>query len=513
MNGADQLISSLRAGGVDTVFANPGTSEMHFVAGLDRYSDVRGILCLFEGVATGAADGYARMTGRPAATLLHLGPGLGNGWANLHNARRAHVPLINVVGDHATYHAHFDAPLQSDVVALAHTVSALVENPRSAGEIADAVTRAIATATGRPGAIATIILPADASWGEIETVRSAAAPTRRAAAVDEANLSHARRILREPGTCIFLGGDALSGPGLQAAHRLARGGVRVLSETFPTRQASGASHFTPERLIYLSEFAQAQLATVTTMIVVGGRAPVGFFAYPDVASELLPAGCEVIVVADETHDAVAALEDLADGFAPSLLESTPLAAPSGDLTTLSLAQAVASTLPENAIIADESNTGGIHLYGQLAHSAPHDLLTLTGGSIGFGLPVALGAAIGGGGRRVLSLESDGSMMYTPQALWSMAREGCDVTVVGLSNRSYGILNLERQRVGAVEGGSTSQRMLDLDNPALQLAEVARGMGVPARTVHSADELVTALRESYQTPGPTFIEAMLPKGLS
>ena len=513
MNGADQLISSLLAGGVDTVFANPGTSEMHFVAGLDRHPDIRGILCLFEGVATGAADGFARVTGRPAATLLHLGPGLGNGWANLHNARRAHVPLINIVGDHATYHAHFDAPLQSDVVGLAHTVSARGENPTSAAAIAEAVSRAIATATGRPGAIATIILPADASWGEIEALRAASTPPRVAARVDESELSRARRLLREPGTCVFLGGEALSAPGLAAAQKLASGGVRVMSETFPTRQAGGASRFTPERLIYLSEFAQAQLATVSTLIVVGGRAPVGFFAYPDVASELLPAGCDVMVLADETHDVVAVLDDLADGYQGSELETSPLVVPTGDLTTLSMAQAVASTLPADAIIADESNTGGIHLYGQLAHSAPHDLLTLTGGSIGFGLPVALGAAVGGGGRRVVALESDGSMMYTPQALWSMAREGCDVTVVGLSNRSYGILNLERQRVGAVEGGSTSQRMLDLDNPALQLAEVARGMGVPARTVHSADELVVALRESYETAGPTFIEAMLPKGLS
>ena len=377
MNGADQLISSLRAGGVDTVFANPGTSEMHFVAGLDRYSDVRGILCLFEGVATGAADGYARMTGRPAATLLHLGPGLGNGWANLHNARRAHVPLINVVGDHATYHAHFDAPLQSDVVALAHTVSAIVENPRSPGEIADAVQRAIDTATGRPGAIATIILPADASWGEIDALRTSPAPTRRATPVDEASLAHARRVLREPGTCVFLGGEALSAAGLSAAHRLARGGVRVLSETFPTRQAGGATHFTPERLIYLSEFAQAQLVNVTTMIVVGGRAPVGFFAYPDVASELLPAGCDVISLADDTHDAVDILHDLADGFAAGPMESTSPARPSGDLTTFTLAQAVASTLPEGAIIADESNTVNLPIAHHTTYSpsqgAPLDL--------------------------------------------------------------------------------------------------------------------------------------------
>jgi acetolactate synthase-1/2/3 large subunit len=513
MNGADQLITSLLAGGVDTVFANPGTSEMHFVAALDSYRDVRGILCLFEGVATGAADGYARVTGTPAATLLHLGPGLGNGWANLHNARRAHVPLINIVGDHATYHARFDAPLQSDIRALAATVSAIVETPTSADGIDAAVARAIAVATGRPGAIATLILPADVSWATRHSLVPGASVTRRAATYDAADLERARRTLREPGTCVFLGGEALSARGLAAAQRLAGAGVRVMSETFPTRQAGGASHFTPERLIYLSEFAQAQLASVTTLILVGGRAPVGFFAYPDVASELLAEGCELIVLADETHDAISVLEELADGFEAAPTLAGDLTIPTGELTSLSLAQAVAGTLPEDAIISDESNTGGIHLYGQLSNAAPHDLLTLTGGSIGFGLPVALGASIGGGGRRVVALESDGSMMYTPQALWSMAREGCDVTVVGLSNRSYGILNLERQRVGAVEGGSTSQRMLDLDNPALRLSDVATGMGVPSVVVRTADELVTALRESYQRPGPSFIEAMLPKGLS
>jgi acetolactate synthase-1/2/3 large subunit len=174
-----------------------------------------------------------------------------------------------------------------------------------------------------------------------------------------------------------------------------------------------------------------------------------------------------------------------------------------------LAQAIAATLPEGVVIADESNTSGVHLPGWLGAAPAHHWMTLTGGSIGFGLPVALGAAVASKGR-VLALESDGSMMYTPQALWSMAREGLDVTVVGLSNRSYAILNFELSRVGARSDGDASARLLDIDNPTLDLAGVATSLGVPSVRATTADELVTALERSYATPGPSFIEAVLPK---
>jgi acetolactate synthase-1/2/3 large subunit len=213
-----------------------------------------------------------------------------------------------------------------------------------------------------------------------------------------------------------------------------------------------------------------------------------------------------------TGDALATLVDELGAEPLSVLVGDRPTAPTGALTTQSFAAAIGATLPEGVIVADESNTSGVHLFGATQFSPPHRWMTLTGGAIGFGLPVALGAAVGSG-RRILALESDGSMLYTPQALWTMAREGLDVTVVALSNRSYAILNLERQRVGAVSEGATSQRMLELDDPAMNLCAIATGLGVESVRVTTADELVAALKRSYATPGPMFIEVMLPKGLS
>lgn len=519
MNGAHALLSTLAANGVDVCFGNPGTSEMHFVAALDAVPQVRGVLALFEGVVTGAADGYARVAGKPAATLLHLGPGLGNGIANLHNARRAHSPMINVVGDHATYHTRYDAPLESDIASLSRAVSGWHRRTARPDDVAGDARAAVAAAYGPPGQVATLVLPADASWGELTQPLGSLAPVTRAnpLAPGADRVADAARVLRTKKTALFLGFDALRIDALKVAQRVgAATNARVMSETFPTLQDRGRDVFSPERQIYLSEFAVGQLAELEAIVLVSATIPVGFFGYPDIPSELLPAGCEVVVLSEPGMDALAGLSALADEVrAPdvTLVSAASIAAPTGDLTTLALAQAVAALLPENTIVVDESNTGGLHLYGQLAHAAPHQLMTLTGGAIGYGLPAALGAALGGGGRRVLAIESDGSMMYTNQALWSMARENLDVTVLALSNRSYAILNLELARVGATSEGDASRRMLDLDNPTLDLAALARAQGVPAETVTTADELVVALQRSFAQSGPSLIEVLLPKGLS
>lgn len=518
MNGAQSLLSTLQANGVDVCFGNPGTSEMHFVAALDHVPSMRGILGLFEGVVTGAADGYARVTGRPAATLLHLGPGLGNGLANLHNARRARVPLINVIGDHATYHSRFDAPLDSDIAAVSGSVSGWHRRTARPDDVAGDAADAIRAAYGPPGQIASLVLPADASWGELTAPlreQRIVIPTTPAPGADR--VAAAATAIRTKKTALFLGYDGVRLPALSLAHRIgAQYGIRVMSETFPTIQDRGAGAFQPERLIYLSEFAVGQLRELEAIVLVGAKAPIGFFGYPDIPSELLPPGCDVITLSEPGLDAVAGLAALCDelGAAPvSAPNGERPGLPSGDLTTLSFAQAVAATLPDDTILVDESNTGGLHLYGQLTYAAPHQLLTLTGGAIGFGLPAAVGAAVGGGGRRVLAIESDGSMMYTLQSLWTMARENLDVTVLGLSNRSYAILNLELSRVGATSDGAASRRMLDLDEPRIDLCGLAASQGVPAVRVESADDLVRELQRSYATPGPSFIEVVLPKGLS
>ena len=518
MNGARALLATLSANHVDTCFMNPGTSEMHFVAALDDVDGVRGVLCLFEGVATGAADGFARVRATPAATLLHLGPGLANGWANLHNARRAHSPIVNIVGDHATYHAPLDAPLQSDIASVARALAGSVDRAAAPDDVAGLAARAVESCLGPPGRVATLILPADASWGELSDAPErwpiASKPTP--AAPDAAVLDDARRAFRARRCAILIGGTALDREQLGLARRVAHAtGAKLLMETFPAMLEHGDGVVEAERLIYLSEFAVAQLADVDALVLIGTGEPVAFFAYPDLPSRIAADECRVLHVAPPGTDTLSALTHLADEFnapiVPSVRGERP-GVPSGALTTHSLAAAVAATLPEDVIVADESNTSGVHLLGATRFAPAHRWMTLTGGSIGMGLPVALGAAMASR-QRVLALESDGSMLYTVQALWSMAREGLDVTVVALVNRSYAILTFERGRIGATGAGATSQRLLELDDPAIDLCAIATGFGVPSVRVETAHDLVTALRHSYATPGPMVIEAILPPGLS
>jgi acetolactate synthase-1/2/3 large subunit len=516
MNGADALLATLINNDLTVCFANPGTSEMHFVAALDDAPQMRGVLCLFEGVATGAADGYARVRRTPAATLLHLGPGLANGWANLHNARRAHVPVVNIVGDHATSHAIYDAPLQSNIESLATPLEGWYRRTTSPKDVAQDAADAIAASFGPPGVVATLVLPADVSWNDVDAPASwprAARPS--AATLDEDDLALSVKVLATRKTALVLGGS-LTKEHLALARRIASvTSSGLLTETFPTIMDRGASVADAERLIYVPEFAIDQLKDYEALILLGAREPVSFFAYPNLTSRLAPDAAEIIDLVAPGEDPYQALVALADALkAPALTLDTGErpGAPHGELTTHSFAAAIGATLPEGVIVADESNTSGVHLFGATRFAPEHQWMTLTGGAIGYGLPVAVGAAIASN-RRVLALESDGSMMYTSQALWTMAREGLDVTVVGLSNRSYAVLTYELSRVGATSDGDASARMLDLDDPTLQLADLARSMGVASDRATTADELVVALERSYATPGPTFIEAVLPKRFS
>ncbi len=516
MNGAHALLATLVSNDVKVCFANPGTSEMHFVAALDDAPEMRGVLCLFEGVATGAADGYARMTGTPAATLLHLGPGLANGWANLHNARRAHVPVLNIVGDHATFHAVYDAPLQSNIESLASALEGWYRRTTKVDALANDAAAAIAASYGPPGVVATLVLPADVSWSDVDRPATWPMASRpQSVAVDEDDLALSVKVLKSRRTVLVLGGS-LTKEHLALARRIADAtSSRVLTETFPTIIDRGASVADTERLIYVPEFAIDQLKDCEAVVLLGAHEPASFFAYPDLASRLAPDAAEIIDLVAPGVDPLPALLALTDALKAPVLElergERPVA-PHGELTTQTFAAAVGATLPEGVIVADESNTSGVHLFGATRFSPEHRWMTLTGGAIGYGLPVALGAAVASR-RRVLALESDGSMMYTSQALWTMAREGLDVTVVGLSNRSYAVLNYELSRVGARSSGAASARMLDIDEPTLQLADLARSMGVASERVTTADEMVVALERSYETPGPTFIEAVLPKRLS
>jgi acetolactate synthase-1/2/3 large subunit len=516
--GAQALLRTLVDNEVDVCFTNPGTSEMHFVAALDGEPRMRAILGLFEGVVTGAADGYARMTGRPAATLLHLGPGLGNGIANLHNARRAHTPMVNIVGDHAIYHKPLDAPLESDIETLAANVSGWIrrcEDPSAIG--ADAAEAVVASRT-HPGEIATLILPADVSWSEgglaggRREIPTPLDPTGPAVA-------GAVEVLRSGApTALLVGDDIMRDErALRTLDAIAAAtGAKTLAEVFPARIRRGAGIPAVDRLGYLAEFAAAQLDGLAHLVLVGAQSPVSFFAYPGKASDLVPDGCTVHVLTDVAESGVVAVTELAaalgvesDGARAAAADRPD--APTGDLSAAALAQAVGATLPEGAIVVDEAQTGGIFASPATAGCPPHDWLTLTGGSIGFGMPVATGAAVACPDRPVVNLQADGSAMYTLQSLWTQAREGLDVTTLIFGNRSYAILNLELSRVGVAEPGPVAKSMLDISRPDLDFVALARGMGVPAERPETADDLTAALGRALAEPGPHLIEAIIPSG--
>lgn len=518
MKGAQALMRTLVGAGVDVCFANPGTSEMHFVAALDDVPEMRGVLGLFEGVVTGAADGYGRMAGRPAATLLHLGPGLGNGIANLHNARRAHTPVVNVVGDHAIGHRRYDAPLQSDIESLARPVSIWYRSSADLASLCHDAADAVAAAMSAPLGVATLVVPADLSWSEgaeIAPPVSPVAPTT----VNADTVEQAAKVLStEDRTVILLGGAAGRERGLIAASRAARAtGARLLAEPFPAVLERGAGVPPAECLAYLGEMVAEQLRDVRHLILVGANAPVAAFAYPGKEGSLVPDGCEVHVLATATDDGPAALEALADAVgAPDrgavLQEATRPDRPTGALNPITAAAAIGALLPEGAVVSDEGLTAGFFVAGATAGAPRHHWLALTGNAIGMGMPVATGAAVACSGRRVLSLQADGSAMYTLQALWTQAREGLDVTTVVFNNGSYAILELELLRVGAEASGPRARSMLELGDPSLDFVALARGMGVPATRATTAEEFTDQLEAALSTPGPNLVEAMIGRGL-
>ena len=515
MNGAQALIRTLVDAGVDVCFMNPGTSEMHFVAALDDVPEMHGVLALFEGVATGAADGYARMADKPAATLLHLGPGLGNGLANLHNARKGHTAMVNIVGDHATYHKPFDAQLESDIETVARNVSTWIRTSAETGELAADAAEAVAVASGAPNQVATLILPADVSWTEGAEPVAPIAPAAPAP-VDPALIAELADVLRgdEP-AALFIGGRACRAEALVDASRIANTtGSKLIAETFPARLERGAGRVPVDRLGYLAEFAAMQLDGLRHLVVVDTKSPVSFFAYPGKASDLVPDGCTVHVLGTAEHDVVGALAALADAVgapadAATIQPEARPALPTGPLTAEGVCSALGALMPEGTIISDEGNTSGLFAAGLTAGAPAHDWLTLTGGAIGQGLPAALGAAVACPDRQVIALESDGSAMYTLQAWWTMAREQLDVITILFNNSSYAVLNMELQRVGATSVGEKAKDMLDLTRPDLDFVALATGMGVPAVRATTAEEFVDQLRAALDAGGPHVIEAIVP----
>jgi acetolactate synthase-1/2/3 large subunit len=523
MNGAQALMKTLVDSGVEVCFTNPGTSEMHFVAALDSEPKMRAVLCLFEGVATGAADGYARMADKPAATLLHLGCGLGNGVANLHNARKGKVPVVNIVGDHATYHVPFDAQLQSDIETVARNVSpGFVRTSKATAELSKDVADAVQAARGLPGQVATLMLPADVSWGAGGVPEPARAPVV-APQADDATVHAIAKVLASGQRVAFLlGGTALREGALQAAGRIAaKTGAKLLGETFPTRLERGAGLPPVERIAYLAELAGVQLKEVDHLILVDCKAPVSFFAYPGKKSYLVPDTCTVHTLSTPAQDATASLQKLcgvvgADAATPVLASASRPSRPRGKkLTAEKVCKAIGHLLPTNAIIVDEAITSGLMLSKFTAGAPRHDFITLTGGAIGWGGPAAVGAAIACPDRPVLALMGDGSAMYTIQSLWSMAREKLNVTTIIFNNAAYSVLNVELERVGAQEQavGPKARSQLDLTGPVINFAQLGQSMGVHSVRADTTEALVRALEQAFATPGPHLIEAMVPPSLA
>jgi acetolactate synthase I/II/III large subunit len=511
VNGAHALLKTLVSSGVDVCFANPGTSEMHFVAALDDVPGMRVVLGLFEGVATGAADGYARMSGRPSATLLHLGPGMANGMANLHNARRARVPLVNVVGDHATYHSQYDAPLNSDIETVARTFSGWTQRPTRPADIGPAAAAAVAAAMSPPNSISTLILPADVSWGDGALPAEPQAPTARQRVHDDV-IGSIAKLLRSGERCLLLlGGSAARADALRDAARIAAAnGADVLLATSIARLERAGGLPPIARLNYRVGTAVRQLAGVRQLILVDARPPVAFFAYPGRDSDLVPDGCEVHVLSSGADDASGALADLAERVGAGPGEPLPVSRPprpGGALTPQSAADAIAALLPEGAIVIDEGVTSGGYVAAATAGGSRHDWLNVTGGAIGIGLPLAVGAAVAAPDRKVIGLQADGSSMYTIQALWTHAREHLDTTTIIFNNRQYGILRSELKRVGATEGPKALD-LLDLSRPDIDFTALAQGLGVEAERATTAEELTAALGRALADDGPRLVEAIL-----
>jgi acetolactate synthase-1/2/3 large subunit len=513
MNGAESLVHSLLKSGVDTCFSNPGTSEMHFVAALDRVPGMRCVLGLFEGVVTGAADGYARMAGKPAATLLHCGPGLANGLSNLHNARRAQTPIVNIVGDHATYHRPLDAPLTADTEGWARGVSAWVRTAMDVKTVGRDAASAVQAAMTSPGQIATLILPSDTSWNDGGIVAEALPPVPTPT-VSPNQIEEAAASLRRggPGVMLLLGGAALGEAGLALAHRISSAtGCRVAAQGSNQRVARGQGRLSVDRIPYVVDVAVKFMAGTEHLILVGSKKPVTFFAYPNKVQTSVPENAEIHVLARPEQDTVEALARLVD-----LLGCPKVAAPDygprpdvgkGALTPESVAATVGALLPDQAVVADESVSYGRGFFANTRSAAPHDWLNVTGGSIGGGMPMATGAAVGAPGRRVINLQADGSAMYTVQSLWTQAREKLDVTTVLLSNRKYAILLGELANVGA-NPGRTALDMMDIGNPDIDWPSLANSMGVEAARTDTAEGFADLLAHSLKRSGPFLIELLI-----
>jgi acetolactate synthase-1/2/3 large subunit len=510
MNGAESLIRTLIASGVEVCFANPGTSEMQIVVALDKIEGIRCILGMAETVVTGCADGYARMAGKPAMTLLHCGPGFANGIANVHNARRANAPMVNIIGDQATYHRPFDPPLTSDIEGLARAVSHWVRTSGSAKQVAFDGAAAVQAAATPPGQIATLIVPADVSWSEASSPAMPLAVLPQPQVAPEVVGSMARVLRSREPAMLLLNGQALGEAGLVAAQRIAMAsGAKLRVPTHVPRMARGRDRVPVDRVPYVVDMALQLFARFKHVILVGAKPPVGFFAYPGKPSLMVPEDCAIHVLARPEQDAVAALQWLADEIGAPHGASIKQEGPeprivSGPFESEAFGMTLAALLPENAIVCDDAVTSGRSIFTATFNAAPHDWIQSTGGAIGHGFPCATGAAVACPNRKVVCLQADGAGMYTLQSLWTQAREKLDVVNVVFANRVYKILYGEL-RAGGAKPGRASNTFFDLSRPDLDWVNLARGMGVEAVLVEKLETFADTFRAACGRRAPFLIE--------
>lgn len=536
MNGAESLVRSLIASEIEVCFSNPGTSEMHFVAALDKVPGMRCILGLHETVVTGAADGYARMAGKPAVTLLHTGPGLANGISNLHNARKAWTPVVNVVGEHALSHIEHDAPLTSDIQGIAKPVSHWVKTPRTSDELAGAGAEAVEQASRHPGHIATLILPANTAWDTVNSIAlqtDATAPPAKDSIKKSGNEVSNSRIqtianiiqsgasyrpdseAKSDDVCLVLGGHCLHAEALELADKLAQhSNITLFAETFKARFQRGEGRVLVTEIPYPIDPAIKLLSPFKTLITCCAKGPVGFFAYPDKPSKLYREDAEVLTLATMQENGIGALKQLvvalgAENLEPRLqtlhLDDEPQ---DGPLNAVSIGTIVANQLPSNSIVIDEAVTSGLPVTLSTASAAAHDWLEVCGGSIGGGMPIATGAAVACPDRKVINLQADGSGMYSLQALWTQAREKLNITTIIYANSSYAILKHELENVQATSG-RVALDMMELDRPTLDWVSLSSGMGVKAVRARTVNEFRDALGQALAFDGPFLIEAVIP----
>jgi acetolactate synthase-1/2/3 large subunit len=513
--GAQHLLDALISGGVDACFTNPGTSEMHFVSALDQTPEMRCVLCLFEGVATGAADGYGRMLRKPSATLLHLGPGLANGLANLHNCRRSGAPVVNIVGEHALDHIQYDSPLTTDIEGVARPFSRWIVRCSDSRRLARLADEAIRSSKGFPGGVATLILPADIAWTEAEPGDAVSEAGEATGIVEEGRIEAAARILASGGKVLLLiGADGLLADGLEAAGRIAAAtGCDLIAPTHCGRIERGVGRVDITRIPYPVDLALARLKDYDAVVIAGAREPVAFFAYPGKPSKMLPPKAGVFQLSSRAENVVDALQRLADRYGSSgkpakLQQPEKVDFGSGALTPDGIARAVAAAITEGTIVADESISVGRDFFRFTRGVAPHTWLPTASGSIGIGLPMSIGAAVACPDRPVINLQADGSAMYTIQSLWTMAREKLNIVTVILANRGYAILRGEMINVGLGNPGPRALDMLEIDRPAIGWVGLAQSMGVEAAKAEDCAEFNDLLRGALDRGGPFLIEAQI-----